>query len=320
MVTGASGFVGGWLAKALAERGAPVVALVRDETRLLRYWRGVWPDLVSEVRADVTDLAAVERVLAEYAVEVVFHLAAQSQVTVGRSGPVATLETNVRGTWIVLEAARRTPTVKGVVVASSDKAYGDSTDLPYREEAPMAGRYPYDVSKSCADLVARSYFHTFGLPVYVARCANIFGGADLNLGRLVPHVAVSALQGIPPRLRGTGEEKRDWLYVEDACSAYLALGERALDGKLAGEAFNFGSGRPYRVLDVVHAILELAGRPDLRPHVLGHARAEIREQWLDPGKAQKLLGWSARWELRAALEATMGWYRRWLESGRSPAA
>lgn len=314
LVTGAAGFLGSWLVKALVEREAAVVALVRDQPPQASMLQRAWADSVTFVRGDVTDPSLCERVLAEYGVEVVFHLAAQSQVGVARINPSATFETNVRGTWTLLESCRRVATVRAVVVASSDKAYGPSDSLPYREEWALAGRFPYDVSKSCADLIARSYFHTYGLPVYVARCANLYGGGDLNFSRLVPHTVISALEGRPPRLRGSGLEQRDFLYVEDACSAYVMLAECGLQGRLAGEAFNFGIGEPRQVMEVVQSILRLAGRADLKPKVLNVAAAEIKDQWVDPAKARALLGWEPRWSLEAGLEATIAWYRSWRDA------
>lgn len=313
LVTGAAGFLGSWLVKALMERQAAVVALVRDQVPQAWMLQRAWAEAVSFVRGDVTDASLCERVLAEYGIEIVFHLAAQSQVGVTRMNPSATFETNVRGTWTVLESCRRVPTVRAVVVASSDKAYGPGDGLPYREEMALAGRFPYDVSKSCADLIARCYFHTYALPVYVARCANLYGGGDLNFSRLIPHTVLSALKGRPPQLRSSGEQQRDFLYVEDACSAYLMLGECGLQGRLAGEAFNFGTGQPRSVIEVVHFILRLTGRTELKPHVLHIASAEIQAQWVDPAKARSLLGWEPRWSLEAGLETTIAWYRAWRE-------
>ncbi len=315
LVTGATGFLGGWLVQALVERGAAVVCLVRDwvpQCEIVR--RGVL-DRVRTVRGDVRSQALVERTLGEYEVDTVFHLAAQAAVGIASRNSVSTLDTNVRGTWTVLEACRRSPAVQQVVVASSDKAYGSHATLPYTEETPLQGRFPYDVSKSCADLITQSYALTFGVPVVISRCANLYGGGDLNWNRLVPGTFRSALRGEPPVIRSDGRRKRDYLHVDDAVTAYLMLAE-ALGARreLAGQAFNFGHRQPVTVLTMVDRILEMCHRQDLTPDVRGEAEHEIPDQYLDPSRAQAQLGWEARIEHTEGLARAVQWYRDFLGS------
>lgn len=304
-VTGATGLLGGWLVRRLVAEGAGVVALVRD---------GVPSAMLHEepsariVRGDVEDGACIERALNEYAVDTVFHLAAQTIVGTANRNPASTFETNVAGTWRLLEACRRSPWVSSVVVASSDKAYGEQPILPYVEETPLQGRHPYDVSKSCADLIAQSYAHTYGMPVCVTRCGNLFGGGDLNFNRLVPGTIRSLLRGEPPVIRSNGRFLRDYFYVEDAAGAYLRLAEcLARDAALGGEAFNFGTDRPMTALAMVEAILD-AMDSNLRPLILDEARGEIPDQHLDCRKAHRLLDWSGGLPLDEALRRTVAWY------------
>lgn len=310
LVTGATGLLGGWLVKRLIDEGARVVALVRDwvpDSILLS------EDLLAQVRlvrGDIEDQACIERVLCEYEVDTVFHLAAQTIVGTANRCPVATFEANVAGTWRVLEACRRSPWVRQIVMASSDKAYGEQPILPYKEDTPLEGRHPYDVSKSCADLIAQSYAHTYGLPVCVTRCGNLFGGGDLNFNRLVPGTIKSVLHGEPPVIRSDGKFVRDYFYVEDAADAYLCLAERlAGDRSLIGHAFNFGSYRPLSALEMVEATLEAMGS-SLRPLILDQANNEIRDQHLDCTKAYTLLDWRGNTPLSEALGQTCAWYER----------
>jgi CDP-glucose 4,6-dehydratase len=288
LVTGAGGFVGSWLARALEERGVEVRRLSLEEGDLAD------PDVAR---------AAVE------GSDTVFHLAAQAIVGRANESPVPTFESNVRGTWNLLEACRLEG-VERVVVASSDKAYGDQEVLPYTEDLPLNGLYPYDASKACADILARSYARTYGLPVAVTRMANVYGGGDLNLSRIVPGSVRSILRGEDPVIRSDGTPLRDYLYVEDAVEAYLALADSL--PATAGEAFNFGTNSPVRVLDLVRLLIEAAGSPGgVRPRVEGVTKlhGEIDRQYLDSTKAATMLGWSARTELRDGLERTVDWYR-----------
>ncbi len=313
LVTGASGFLGGWLVQALLDRGAAVVCLMRDwvgECELVR--RGGIAK-VRIVRGDVRQQALVERALGEYEVETVFHLAAQAVVGIASRNPVSTFDTNVRGTWSVLEACRRSPRVQQVVVASSDKAYGSHEALPYREDTPLQGRFPYDASKSCADLVAQSYAFTYGLPVVISRCANLYGGGDLNWNRLVPGTIRSALAGERPVIRSDGHLVRDYLYVEDAVSAYLTLAETlATRRELSGQAFNFGHRDPIAVLALVEKILAACERSDLAPDVRAEAEHEIANQYLDASRARAELGWEPSFGHADGLTRAVQWYREFL--------
>ena len=313
LVTGATGLLGGWLVERLLGRGAQVVGIVRDDVPRSRLVTARVIDQIDVARGDVTDYLLVERVLGEYEVECVFHLAAQTIVTIANRAPLSTFESNVRGTWTVLEACRRVPTVRRVVVASSDKAYGEQTALPYEESAPLQGRYPYDVSKSAADLIAQSYLATFGLPVVVTRCGNLFGGGDLNWNRIVPGTIRSALRGEPPVIRSDGRLVRDYLYVEDAVDAYLSAAESlARTDEAAGHAVNVSYEQPLTVTDMVARVLAAAGRSDLRPLILDEASHEIREQYLSADRARKLLGWTPRLGLEEGLARTVAWYRAFL--------
>ena len=309
LVTGAYGLLGSWLVKALLESGAGVVTIKRDEPALSALALMGLADGVDAVRGDITSEGLVARVLAEYEVESVFHLAAQTIVGTANSSPVSTFETNIRGTWMLLEACRL-QRVGRVIVASSDKAYGRHTDLPYRETHSLEAAYPYDVSKAAADMLARSYWHSYGLPVAVTRFANLYGGGDMNRSRLVPEAVVAALAGRAPVVRSDGSPERDFLYVEDAARAYLAIWEALGRGESAGAAFNAGSGRPHRVGDVVALISRLAGTgvsPDIRGQ--GTPAGEIDRQWVDSSKLCELTGWQPQVELEAGLRLTLDWYR-----------
>lgn len=314
LVTGAAGLLGGWLVAALLERGADVVGILRDRVPQSRLVREGILERITVVRGDVRDAEIVERTLAEYEIECVFHLAAQAIVGIANRAPLSTFDTNIRGTWTVLEAARRAPTVTRVIVASSDKAYGHHDVLPYDESSPLQGRHPYDVSKSAADLIAQSYFHTFGLPVVITRCGNLFGGGDLNWNRIVPGTIRSALNGEHPIIRSDGLNVRDYLYVEDAVDAYLVAAEALSepDGPV-GQAVNVSYEQPLTVKEIVARILPAVGRADLVPEVRNEASNEIREQYLRAARIRKL-GWTPRVGLDDGLARTVAWYRRFLEA------
>jgi CDP-glucose 4,6-dehydratase len=313
-VTGASGFLGSHLTAQLVAAGANVVALVRDETGhapIAEEWHGK----VAVVHGSVEDQPVVERMLAEYESQTVFHLAAQSQVGVANRNPASTWTANIGGTAAVLEACRLTPTVEQIVTASSDKAYGSQPDLPYDEGMPLLARNPYDVSKACSDLISTSYASTFDLPVCVTRCGNFFGPGDLNWRRVVPGVIRDLLDGRAPVIRSDGTLVRDYLYVVDGVLAYLRLAEAlADDPELRGEAFNFSTETPVSVLELV-AMLQRAAGTDLEPDVQGVARHEIPAQHLSAAKARKLLGWSPGHSLEAGLTETVAWYRDYLAGG-----
>jgi CDP-glucose 4,6-dehydratase len=310
-VTGASGIVGSWLVRSLLSSGASVVALLRDEDPRSELSRSGDDGRVARVRGSLEDIALLERSLVEYEVDAVFHLGAQTQVRHAQRHPFGTLEANVRGTYNLLEATRRAARpVQAIVVASSDKAYGESPTLPYTEEHPLAGRNVYDASKSAADLIARSYGISYGLPVGIARCANIYGGGDLNWDRIVPGTIRSLLRGEPPVIRSDGTLQRDYLYVDDAVSAYLALGVALIEGREWGEAFNFGNGEPVSVLDLVDKVNLAVGRTDLSPIIRSDAPNEIPAQWLDSTKARTRLGWVPAFGLSDGLSKTVEWYRQ----------
>jgi len=309
LVTGAYGLLGGWLVKALLEAGDEVTVLRRDEVAgspLLVM--GLEPS-ARVVHGDVCDGPLIERTLAEHEIQDVFHLAAQTIVPTANHSPVSTFETNIRGTWLLLEACRRHGAER-VIVASSDKAYGPSAELPYREDFPLAPVYPYDVSKAASDLLARSYWHTWQLPVAVTRFANLYGGGDTNGSRLVPEAVSAALAGRAPVVRSDGSPERDFLYVEDAVAAYVAIAGALGRGEGLGEAFNAGGGEPRRVLDVVELICRLAGsgvRPDVRGS--GIPSGEIDRQWVDFSKLRGLTGWEPRVSLEEGLRRTIAWER-----------
>jgi CDP-glucose 4,6-dehydratase len=309
LVTGATGLVGAWTVRRLVEAGADVVTLVRDEVPASELYRSGLHRHVRSVRGDVCDQALLERALGEYEVTTVLHLAAQTIVGVANRNPVGTFESNVRGTWSLLEACRRSPRVAHVVVASSDKAYGAAEVLPYDEDTPLRGRHPYDVSKSCADLIAQSYAHTYGLPVVVTRCGNFYGGGDLNWNRIVPGTVRALLRGEAPVIRSDGSFVRDYFYVEDGAAAYLMLAEQlAARPELAGHAFNFSNEIQVTVLELVRRIAERMG-VDVAPRVLGEASNEITHQWLSARKAREMLGWAPLFTLDEGLDRTIAWYR-----------
>ena len=309
-VTGASGLLGSWLVRALVQRGERVTVLQRDRAPRSALALDGTLDTVEVVHGDLTDSGLVARALGEYEVDTVFHLAAQTIVGTANRSPLATFESNVRGTWILLEACRLHEGTERVVVAASDKAYGASATLPYREDQPLDPRYPYDVSKAATDMIARSYWHTFGLPVAVTRFANLYGGGDLNRSRLIPEAIGAALAGRAPIIRSDGTPERDFLYVEDAVEAYLGLAG-ALDGDGArGEAFNAGGGEPHAVGDVVARICAIAGT-DVAPDIRGDGTpaGEIDRQYVDPAKLRALTGWAPRVGLDEGLRRTVDWYR-----------
>jgi CDP-glucose 4,6-dehydratase len=312
-VTGAAGLLGSHLCAALAVRGANIVGLVRDRAAFSPLQNLGVAEKMTLVFGDIRDQSLIERILNNYEIQTVFHLAAQAIVGAANRNPVETFDSNIKGTWTILEAARRTPDSPQVLMASSDKAYGAHDHLPYTEEAPLQGRHPYDVSKSCADLIAQSYAHTYRLPIAIARCGNLFGPADLHWNRLVPGTMRAILENTPPLIRSDGTMTRDYLFVEDGASAYLSLAENlARDENLRGQAFNFGNNAPLSVLEMVQKIIKIANRDDLEPRILNEAGNEIPAQYLDSSRAQKMLGWQPRFSLEDGLQKTLGWYRKFL--------
>jgi CDP-glucose 4,6-dehydratase len=306
-VTGGTGLVGGAVVRRLLDAGASVVALVRDwvpGSQLISSQL----ESVTTVRGDVRDQQLLERLLGEYEIDTVVHLAAQTLVPVANRNPVGTWDTNVGGTWALLEACRRSPLVRQIVVASSDKAYGDAGEEPYDEDTPLAGRHPYDASKACADLVAQSYAATYDLPVAITRCGNFYGPGDLNWNRIVPGTIRSVLRGRRPTIRSDGRSVRDYFYVEDGAAAYLLLAEKLAERpELRGEAFNFSLETPLTVLEIVGRILERMDSP-LTPDVRDDSPHEIRYQCLAAGKARRELGWEPLYSLDEGLALTIPWY------------
>ena len=312
-LTGATGLMGGWLTKHLLGRGALVTALVRDWIPASEFVHEGLADRVNVVRGGLSSPYLLERVLGEYEIEVVLHLAAQTIVGIANRNPLSTFESNIRGTWNLLEACRRSPMVKAVVLASSDKAYGEQAVLPYEEDMPLQGRHPYDVSKSCADLIAQSYAHTFGVPLAITRCGNFYGGGDLNWNRVVPGTIRSVLRGERPIIRSDGQYVRDYFYVEDAAAAYMLLAERLMqDQKLRGAAYNFSNEAQISVLELVNTILEKMGSK-LKPEIQNQASNEIRHQFLSAERARTELKWKPMFTLDEGLERTIAWYREALK-------
>ena len=311
-VTGATGLVGSWLIKRLLEAKTDVICLVRDWVPQSELVRAGDLERVKVVRGDVRDQVLLERILGEYEIDSVIHLAAQTIVRIANQNPISTFETNIQGTWALLEACRRSPRVKQIVIASSDKAYGDQALLPYSEETPLQGQHPYDVSKSCADLIARTYAVTFDLPVSITRCGNFYGGGDLNWNRIIPGTIRSILRGERPVIRSDGSYIRDYFYVEDGAAAYMTLVEKmAEDPNLRGEAFNFSNEIQVNVLEIVQMIIALMDG-QLEPEIRDEISNEILHQYLSAEKARRMLGWRPLFTLEEGLKRTTAWYREFL--------
>ena len=310
-VTGADGFIASWLAKTLVEKSANVTAITRDFRKSPGYKILGIQEKINVALGDIVNYDTIKRVVAEYEIDTCFHLAAQALVQTATRGPLTTFESNIKGTWNILEACRTTETVKRIVVASSDKAYGVQEKLPYTEESPLLGLYPYDASKACTDILARSYFKSYSLPVAVTRNGNTYGGGDLNFSRIIPDTIKSVITGKELLIRSDGTPERDYIYVKDAVNAYLMLAENLDRKEVKGEAFNFGTEKPISVKDLVTKIAQLAGRPDLKPKILGEAKNEIDRQYLDASKGRKLLKWEPKYNLDQGLKETIEWYKKY---------
>src|SRR3989338_6046834 len=308
-ITGADGFIGAWLTKKLLEKKANVFILARDLKRENTYKLLGLKDKVTLIQGDLIDYSTIERILNEYSIDSCFHLAAQALVQVANKSPLSTFESNIKGTWNILEACRNTLSIERVIVASSDKAYGVQKKLPYTEETPLLGLFPYDASKACADILARSYFISFGLPVAVTRNANTYGGGDLNFSRIIPDAIYSLLEGKQLIIRSDGTPERDYMYVKDAADGYLTLAENLDRKEVQGQAFNFGTGKPISVLNLFDKIAELTGKKDIKPKVLGQAKNEIDRQFLATDKVKKMLNWQPKYSLDEGLKETIEWYK-----------
>ena len=306
-ITGATGFLGSWLTKYLLEENSNITALVRDWVPKSKLLSDDSINRINIVRGNIEDYLLLERIVNEYEINTVFHIAAQTIVGIANNNPISTFETNIKGTWNILEACRRNKKITKIIVASSDKAYGDQEILPYSESTQLIGRHPYDVSKSCADLICRSYYETYNLPVCVTRCGNFYGGGDLNFNRIIPGTIRSILNNDPPVIRSDGSFIRDYFYIEDAVLAYLLLAEKMDDMSIHGEAFNFSNEIQITVLDLVNKIIDLMDSK-LKPVILNEATNEIKHQYLSAKKAQDLLGWKSEFDLNIGLEKTISYY------------
>jgi len=314
LITGGTGLIGPWLVEDLIKKKAELTCIVRDWVPESRFLEEKMNDKVNVTRADIGDYSAIERIVNEYEPELVIHLGAQAIVSRANRSPLATFETNIKGTWNVLEACRvHDSLVKSVVIASSDKAYGEQKKLPYTESSPLIASNPYDVSKSCADMLSQSYGKTYGLSISISRCGNFFGGGDLNFNRIVPGTIQSAYLGQTPVIRSDGTYIRDYIYVRDAVSAYELLAKKTEEKKFRGEAFNFSNEIQLNVLQMVEKILKFCGKENLKPEIQNKASGEIRDQHLDASKAHAVLGWKSKWGIDDGLKETIEWYFKFLK-------
>lgn len=312
LVTGATGLLGSWLVKELVDNQSNVICLVRDFVPKSNFYSNGYSECVVKVDGSLDDFFLIERVLNEYEIDTIFHLGAQTIVGTANRSPISTFESNIGGTWNILEASRINENVERIIVASSDKAYGEHENLPYDEEMSLKGRHPYDVSKSCADLIAQSYYHTYDMPIGITRCGNFYGGGDLNFNRIVPGTIESVLNNKRPIVRSDGEYIRDYIYIKDAVKAYMALAESLGDSNIRGP-FNFSNESQVSVLEIVNIILNLMNREDLAPVVLNEANNEIRHQYLSAKKAMDKLNWKPEYDLSDGLKETILWYKEFFQ-------
>lgn len=307
-ITGSTGLLGSWISRYLVEAAANVTVLIRDHIPNSNLFLSNIHSQVNIIRGKVEDYLTIERILGEYEIDSVFHLAAQTIAPIANRNPLSTFETNIKGSWVMLEACRRSSLVTRVIIASSDKAYGDSAKLPYTEDIPLCGKHPYDVSKSCADLLAQSYNASYNLPVCITRCGNLFGGGDLNFNRLIPGVIRSVLFNEPFVLRSDGKHIRDFIYVEDAAYAVMKVAECMDKTKIIGQAFNFSNETPMTVLEMVKRVMKRMSS-DLEIVIKNESTNEIRKQYLSSEKARKLLKWKPIFSLDEAIDKTFNWYQ-----------
>lgn len=312
-VTGGTGFLGSWLVQELVQRHAEVTVLIRDWIPESNFILSGLKNKVHVVWGELQDYFLLERTLNEYQVDTIFHLGAQTIVGIANANPLSTFETNIKGTWNILEAARRTRWISRIIVASSDKAYGTQPKLPYTEKNSLSGAHPYDVSKSCADLIAFSYYNTYASPVCITRCGNFFGGGDLNFNRIVPGTIRAAIENKNPLIRSNGRLIRDYIYILDVVQAYLLLAEKMDNTRLFGEAFNFSNEMRMSVLEIVKLLLKLMNAGSLKPKILNSIKSEIPKQYLCSAKARNLLGWKPRYTLEEGLKETICWYREFFQ-------
>src|SRR3989338_2682473 len=312
LVTGADGFIGSWIAKELIEQGAEVYTIVRDIKKQSNLDVLNLRNKINIVHGDLANFDVCNSVLKEHKIVICFHIAAQAIVGIANDSPLSTFESNIKGTWNILEAARLSKFIKGVIVASSDKAYGVQKRLPYTEESPLLGLYPYDASKACADILSRSYFKTYGLAVAVTRNANTYGGGDLNFSRLVSQTEKTVFKNQKPIIRSDGTPERDYMYIKDAVNAYLKLASNINRKDVQGEAFNFGTSKPISVLELYNKIINLMGKK-IKPKILGNAKNEIDKQYLSIEKAKRVLKWQPKYSIEQGLRETIAWYRQFFK-------
>ena len=307
-ITGCTGFLGWWLTDELVKQGANVVGLVRDTVPRSPFYLKGLDKKITVVHGALEDYYLIERAINEHEIDTVFHLAAQAIVGVANRNPLSTFEANIKGTWVLLEACRRNSGVSRVIVASSDKAYGQHDSLPYDESYPLQGNHPYDVSKSCADLIAATYHNTYSTPVCITRCGNLFGPGDLNYNRIVPGTMRDIYNNQRPVIRSDGSPLRDYIFVQDIAHAYMLLAEKMENPEIHGKAFNFGTGSPVSVLELIQLVLKVSDREDLEPDVQNTAKGEILHQYLSSDLARSLLGWEHTASLETRLRETYDWY------------
>ncbi len=312
LVTGCTGLLGSWLTRSLVEKGANVVGLIRDLVPKSNLNGSGINKKITTVRGELEDYSILERTLNEYEIDTVFHLGAQTIVTIANRSPLSTFESNIKGTWNILEACRKSPLVERIVCASSDKAYGEQKELPYNENTPLEGRHPYDVSKSCSDLLCSSYYETYGLPVCVTRCGNFYGGGDLNFNRIVPGTIRSILKHERPIIRSDGSMVRDYFYIEDGAAAYMLLAEKMKNSGIHGHAFNFSNEQPLTVLEIADKVLKVM-KSDLEPVVLNEASNEIKYQYLSSKNATQMLKWKPIYTIEDGLQKTVEWYQKFFD-------
>ncbi len=310
-ITGANGFLGSWLTERLTKKAKTVVALIRDEDPKSNFYTLKLDRKVVVVRGDLLDYEFILRVLNEYEIDHIFHLAAQAIVQVANRSPVSTFKANILGTIYLLEAARVYGNCSSIVVASSDKAYGKHKKLPYKEDAKLNPEWPYDTSKACADLITRTYYNTYGLPTVTTRCANIYGGGDTNLSRIIPELMLSVIEKRKPIIRSDGTPERDYIYFDDVVNAYITCADNAYKDEVKGQAFNFGHNKPYSVLEIVKLALNLGKMSKVKPKILGKAKGEIDRQYLDSTKARQVLKWKPKYPIEKGLKLTLDWYKKY---------